>query len=132
MNWLSAYSSSRNSETTIVLLILGAVIGIAILVFFMVYLYRVEKNTKDMLWYLKTLTGQQTIPASAQQTNTQTCDEIFNVASADGVVSEPETENTNEQPKSEDETTDRSYIVATFAILAFLLFIGIIMAVTNS
>ena len=135
MSWLSAYYSSRDAETTtIVLLVLGACISIAILVFFMVYLYRVERNTKNILWYLKMLTGQQQRSIPSEQENTQDQDKTGNVDSDGNTVFATDNTNTDksiEQPKKEEESRDRGYIVVTVAIIVFLLFMAIVMAVTN-
>ena len=49
MSWLSAYYSSRDAETTtIVLLVLGACISIAILVFFISHMSRQTKGIEEI------------------------------------------------------------------------------------
>lgn len=136
MSLLSAYSyyssySSRNDTdtTTIILLVLGAIVSIAILVFFMVYLYRIERNTKDMLWYLKMLTGkQQPRSESPDQENAQFQDELLPT----DLESDDTTPETVELMERENKTESHGYVIATLVILGLLLIIAIIMAAINS
>lgn len=132
MNWINAYSyySSRSSVPYIILALIGAAIGIAILVYFMVYLYRIERNTRSTLWYLQLLTRQQPNQNDAPtQSDPNTAAESAEQAMPnDTATPAPFQGIAPEQPTNDKESSPVPVIIA-LCLVGFLIIAGIVSSV---
>ena len=133
MNWINAYSyySSRSSVPYIILALIGAAIGIAILVYFMVYLYRIERNTRSTLWYLQLLTRQQPNQNDAPtQSDPNTAAESAEQATPNDTAAPAPFQGIAPEQLTNDKESSPVPVIFALCLVGFLIIAGIVSSVT--
>ena len=127
MNWISAYYSSRDADsTTIVLLVLGACISIAILVFFISHMRRQTRGIEEIYKLLYQMQAKGT------PTPNDGADEIKEIAPTQGREEKVISSNHEFVEQQENKPKRHENIIAAVVGGVIILFLVIIIIVSNS